>query len=1426
MEPNTVRPCGSVAHPVPPTEHYSRRPHVPRRPRSPLSAFGSVASLAIAALLASCLAVGGASAASAEEAPPTAPTAEATAPPAEEAPPTAPVAEATAPPAATLEEPAETDVSVSASIQGTVTVPDGSGATDVSVSAYRHNGNYFEYAAGVVTGDGGGYVIHSLQPGTYTLQFSPPFDSALIAEWWNDRPNQWSADSFEVAEGSTVSGMEAQLAIGGAVEGVVSGPGGVSVPYANVTAYAYDNGLAVYRGNALSDSSGAFAITGLAEGTYTLQFSSPWGSEYSGEWWNDKPDQHSADTFSVVGGETVSGLLAELAVGGSISGVVTGADDLPLKGIMVSATGSRKWASAFTDAEGRYELTGLAADDYTISFQPDAFDPGAVSGYIREYWDDQRNQFEANSVTVGAGAAVAGIDAQLSRGGTISGIVAANGVPVEGVRVSVSGPGWGSAMTGADGRYEVTGLSPGTYSVYFSMPSGSPYFHGNAEAQVAGGETTTLDHTPESGAIVRGRVTVAESGAPVAGATVTKHAFNFSGTTTVTTDADGNFSIAPVEAGRYLLEVSGPGITTTWSGGSPSRTGATSFTVSAGGDTVVDLVAAASASGVVMGTVSATTAEGTASREGAFVELYTERGALRSTITGADGSYRFEGLDAGSYSVRFKQSRWSSSSWWWDGSTGERAPFFDLGGTDSVTHDFTIPGLGSLTGVITVDGEYSGEVRVEAFDAVTGEKVAQGSAFGGWNQYNIWDVPAGEVKLRFSGPVRDAWWGGAADFASAAALTVPAGGGARADATLSLDTVLSGVVLGPDGQPLAEASVLIRPDGSTSSYYARADAAGVYRLTGLEPGRYTMTAQPWGTVLSTHEPVIVDIGVDVAALTRDIQLAEDVLLAGTITFSGQPVEGCWGARIVDAPHGDGFCTDSTGAYEVRLAPGEYVVSFGTKADIGAAGVRHRVTILPGQTGTIELDSDLEAGGAIEGTVTADLGNGPEPIGGVWVSARGAAGYGGEAVTAADGTYRLWGLEKGVAYTVQFGYVWNDFGMEWWDGASSPDNATTVVLGEELITGVDALLTRGGAISGRVVDADGLGASAVLVEVYSMAGERVGEVTANPQGAYELIGLSTGDYKLRFVPSEWATPGLLPEWWQDAGSAASAASVAVTAGQETSRIDATLNEVGTVAVELADPQVVGAPRVGETLTATAVSTTDGASLTYEWLADDGVVAGATDAAFVLTPEQVGKRMSVRVTSSADGYLPTTLTSTPTDVVAAAEPDPTLPQISGAPVVGAKLEVDPGEKTRGTAFAYQWYADGVPIADATEETVRLTAELEGAQIDVQVSTLRRGVVIEKRTSEPTLRVLLAGSPTVSGAPTAGSTITANPGVWTAATKLAYQWYADGEAIDGATAARLDLTQELVGARIWVSVSGHLPGYPLVERSSSKVSLIVRA
>ncbi|MCD2444024.1 carboxypeptidase regulatory-like domain-containing protein [Agromyces sp. SYSU K20354] len=1315
------------------------------RPRSILSALGGASRLALIAALASGLALSGASPALAESVPPSAaPTVEPTEPPS--VPAEEPVDQPADEPLQTEPaetEPAEPEPAVNASIDGTVTVADGAPAVGVNVNAYRHNGDYFEYSAGAMTTDTGEYTIESLEPGTYTLEFAPSSDESIVAEWWDDRPTQSSADSFEVGEGGTFSGMDATLALAGVIEGGVSGVDGVPLPYASVTAYEYVDGSAEYRGNAWTGEDGAFRISGLPEGTYTLHFSPPWESAYSGEWWNDKSDQYSADTFTVIAGETVSGMLAELSVGGGISGAVTGADDLPLAGVTVSAMGSGTWGSDVSDADGRYEILGLPADSYTVSFQPDEFEPGPASGYLREYWDDVPNQFDAVPVVVGAGETVSGIDAELARAGSISGVVAADGQPIAGVEVSVSGPGWGWATTDIDGRYEVLGLPRGSYDVWFTMPAGTPYFGGPATVQVSDGETASLDYTPQRAASVSGLISVAGSDEGVPGATVTLHSFGGATAGTATTDGEGRYTIAPVDAGRYLLEVSGPGISTTWSGGSPVRAGAEVFSVAASSETVRDVAAPAGSSGGISGIVSVMTREGAVAAPDAVVELYTERGLLRSTVADADGGFRFDRLDAGKYAVRFAESAWSTNSWWWDGSVRDTARYFDVGSTETVTRDFTLPGLGWIGATIQVDDTFTGDIRLEAVDPVTGEVLAAGTTHDG-SEYTLFDVPAGDVKVRFVGAIRDTWWGGAADFADAPTLTVPIGGEARADATLSLDTVLSGIVTGPDGEPLPGASVLSRPDDAAGNdFYTITDEFGRYRITGLEPGRYSLTSD--APAASTHGPVVVEIAAGVAGVTRDIRLEHDVRLTGTLTYLGQPVEGCVG---VDGPIRDTICTDANGTYELPLRPGTYRVSFRTTVDLGAAARVQQVTVAPGQSGPLELDADLETGGVIEGRITADLGAGPEAIGGVWVTAAEGSRFGGSAESGADGRYRIWGLQKDVPYTVRFGNPWNDLGMEWWNDASSPGTATPVVPGTESITGIDAELTRGGTLSGRVVDAEGLGASFATVEVSSLDGAYLDEVRADIQGSYAITGLAAGDYKVRFEPSTERMPGYLPEWWRDAGSAASAAVVTVAAGEETSHVDAALNREGTVTVEQAAPQLSGTARVGETLTAIASSTTDGAAIGYEWLADDEVITGAVGAELVLTADQLGKRISIRVTASAVGYLPSTLTSPQSEMVEAATSDPSLPQILGVPLVGAKLTVDSGEKPRGTAFAYQWLADGVPITGATRRTLRLTEVQAGARIQVQVTTLRRGVEVELRTSVPTLPVLLIAAPTAAG------------------------------------------------------------------------------
>lgn len=1317
------------------------------RPRSPLPTLRAAIRAGLIAILASTLVLGGSGAAFAVEPSPMTPVTETpapTAPPADEPAASEPPSEpgsagpSTEPPAPAdepAEEPTAEEPTATGAIRGTVLADGGASVAGTMVSAHRHNGEYLEWAASVEVDVDGVFALEALAAGTYTLQFSPPAGSQLVGEWWNDQSMEWYADTFEVDDGAEVTGLEATLAIGGSLAGVVSGDGGAPLPEATVTAYALVDGNLEYGGSAWTGEDGAFTIAGLAAGRYTLEFGAPWGSAYTGEWWDDRADQSDADIVAVVGGETLAGLDATLSAGGGISGQVTGEDGEPLPGIKVAASSWGSWGFATTDADGRYELVGLAAGSYTVSFAPDEYDPGQATGYIREYWDDVLNEFDATPVVVGSGQAVSGIDARLSRGGSIAGTVSVDGTPIAGVEVSANGPGWGSTTTDSDGRYTLDGLADGVWEVWFTMPSGTPYVGGSATVELLGGDPVTLDYTPARAASLSGRITVEGSGAGVPNSVVTVHTFSGAVAGSATTDDDGRYSVAPLDAGRYLLEVSGPGIRTTWSGGAEDRPGADVFSVAAERETVLDVAAPAGGDGAIAGTVSLVTAEGAVAAPGAFVELYTERAeSVRRAVAGLDGSYAFEGLEAGRYAVRFAESEWAGSSWWWEGSARDTARYFEVGTTGTVTRDYTLPALGRVAAKLELDGSvYDGEISIDVYDAESGEVVAYSSSFDG-QEFSVYGVPAGEVKVHFGGPIRDAWWGGGDDFAEAGTLTVPIDGEARADAAITLDTVLSGVVSDPGGQPVA-ASVTIRREGATP-WHTWVDAVeGEYRITGLEPGRYSVTAQAAGS--STHEPVVVELIADDGDVVRDLALAPDVRLVGTITHGGQPVEGCVGVRLLDGTPRDGTCSDPSGDYEWWLAPGEYLVTFTAAGEIGAGSITHRVSVAAGGTDPLELDSELPKGGVVEGRVSADLGAGAEPIGGVWVTATDAAldiGLASSA-TAADGSYRLAGLPIGVPLTIRFGHAWNDLGVEWWNEASTPTAATELVLGTEPTTGVDAELARGGTISGRLTDADGLGASFATVEVYAADGALVDENLADLQGAYRFSGLPNGDYTLRFVPDPERTAGLLPEWWNDGRSSAEAARVTVASGEETSGIDAALERRGTVAVGLTTPEVAGAAKVGETLTAAATSTTDGAELAYEWLADGEPIAGATGTELALTEAYLGARIAVRVTATADGYRATASTSAPTDAVVGAAPDADRPLIVGAPTVGAKLKVIPGVKPDGTVFAYRWLAGGAPVPGATKTTLRLGEAQTGARIQVEVRTLRHGVELDRRVSAPT-------------------------------------------------------------------------------------------
>jgi protocatechuate 3,4-dioxygenase beta subunit len=287
----------------------------------------------------------------------------------------------------------------------------------------------------------------------------------------------------------------------------------------------------------------------------------------------------------------------------SISGRVT-IDGKGVAGITVTAATSgspldnRTVAKTTTDDDGKYQLTGLAAGQFTITPLAKAFVMGTSGAYKQP----------GQSITVAEGETITKIDFALVRGGVITGrITDTDGRPVIGERVNVvsrdvldsggpmnifDGP---RNKTDDRGIYRIYGLSPGNYKVSVGQAAaagnvaimgmgGSQYtktfYPGVAEEAKAtileineGTELSNIDIVAGKSArgfSVSGRVVDADSGQPVPNVYIVHSSLNegtqqlggmnFSGSQT---DANGKFRLENIQPGHYAAYMLGTGEATT-----------------------------------------------------------------------------------------------------------------------------------------------------------------------------------------------------------------------------------------------------------------------------------------------------------------------------------------------------------------------------------------------------------------------------------------------------------------------------------------------------------------------------------------------------------------------------------------------------------------------------------------------------------------------------------------------------------------------------------------------------------------------------------------------------------------------------------------------------------------------------------------------
>ncbi|NKX55290.1 S8 family serine peptidase [Arthrobacter sp. E918] len=186
-----------------------------------------------------------------------------------------------------------------------------------------------------------------------------------------------------------------------------------------------------------------------------------------------------------------------------------------------------------------------------------------------------------------------------------------------------------------------------------------------------------------------------------------------------------------------------------------------------------------------------------------------------------------------------------------------------------------------------------------------------------------------------------------------------------------------------------------------------------------------------------------------------------------------------------------------------------------------------------------------------------------------------------------------------------------------------------------------------------------------------------------------------------------------------------------------RVSAATAKVAKGTLTAVTPKITGTARVGRTLTAWKGTWSPGSSFTYRWLRDGQAIKGGTKATYKATAADAGRKLTVKVTGSLDGYTTLAKTSAATATVAKGTLTAVQPKITGTAKVGSTLTARTGTWTYGTTIRYQWYRSGKAVKGATAKTYKVQAADRGDRLKVRVTGAKPGYTTTAKYSAETKR-----------------------------------------------------------------------------------------
>ena len=330
----------------------------------------------------------------------------------------------------------------------------------MEVTAYETDGLPAGHAVTNVKGE---YAIEGLTAGSYKVEFSAGFEGEggnYVTQYYDGAHSFATATPVPVGAGALVEEIDAQMLVGGEIEGTVSEatPSEDFVPLKGAPVVVYPASGEEVIAFATTNADGQYTVKGLPGGSYKVGFSGgyeeepeaePLGFEgeefripkrrdFIGQFYKDEPSLATANPVEVVQEKVTDGIDAELQRGAEIEGTVTdSATHAPISDAYVVAFGPGKVAAGatFTEASGHYAIVGLSSGSYAVGF--------AAPHYEEQFYASQSTFASANLVTVVASDAFAGINAALVPDAPVNTVApVASGTPAVGQTLSCSSGTW------------------------------------------------------------------------------------------------------------------------------------------------------------------------------------------------------------------------------------------------------------------------------------------------------------------------------------------------------------------------------------------------------------------------------------------------------------------------------------------------------------------------------------------------------------------------------------------------------------------------------------------------------------------------------------------------------------------------------------------------------------------------------------------------------------------------------------------------------------------------------------------------------------------------------------------------------------------------------------------------------------------------